>query len=380
MYSVFPFQEVEKNSRIIIYGAGIAGRNFLKQVRTLHYCEVLCLIDRNYDKVTCPDIEVKSIDDISEYQYDYIVISVLNLSTKMMIKEELLGRGIPQEKIVASPTPELEWEDNNSLIDVFRGLLYANNTPLLEYMYGGFQHDIISKVQRSINTAFLHQKTFGGFKNAHNGKSMVMIGAGPTVKDFQPIPDAVYVGLNRAFLLDKVTFDYLFSIDKAGIADYYEGFFNYRRGSCTKFIGDQNLGAGFQIPEGLLTGEDIRRYKTTAGYLPNRCTLDIASEPLGNYESVSLQAMQFMLYTNPARIYLVGIDCSTSSKGHFTGKIYDDASRNEDMKKNDEQSVRSWRELKAFADLYYPTVEIISVNPVGLKGIFKDLYQENLYQ
>ena len=30
--------------------------------------------------------------------------------------------------------------------------------------------------------------------------------------------------------------------------------------------------------------------------------------------------------------------------------------------------------MKEFAGLHYPETEIISVNPVGLKGIFKEIY------
>lgn len=30
--------------------------------------------------------------------------------------------------------------------------------------------------------------------------------------------------------------------------------------------------------------------------------------------------------------------------------------------------------MKTFAEVHYPDIEIISLNPVGLKGIFKDMY------
>ena len=36
----------------------------------------------------------------------------------------------------------------------------------------------------------------------------------------------------------------------------------------------------------------------------------------------------------------------------------------------------SYARLKTFADQYYPDTEIISINPVGLKGLFKDIYTE----
>ena len=33
--------------------------------------------------------------------------------------------------------------------------------------------------------------------------------------------------------------------------------------------------------------------------------------------------------------------------------------------------------MKKFAEVYYPETEIISVNPIGLKGLFRDVYTES---
>lgn len=237
---------------------------------------------------------------------------------------------------------------------------------------------IIRGVQRSITASVVNQKAFSEFKNIHNGKNIVLIGAGPTVSYFEPIKDAIYVGCNRAFLLDNVKFDYLFSIDNAGINQYYDKFAAYEGNNCIKFMGDQNLGKNFQIPESYINSlKNARRYKTTAGYLPDKFTLDIDTEPLGNFCTVSLQALQFILYTNPKRIYLVGIDCTVATQGHFTGATYDNSLRNESAKKNDENAVKYYKQLKRFAEIYYPDTEIISINPVGLKGMFKDEYTQS---
>ena len=35
-----------------------------------------------------------------------------------------------------------------------------------------------------------------------------------------------------------------------------------------------------------------------------------------------------------------------------------------------------WKEIKEFADIYYPDTKIIVINPVGLKGVFTDIYQK----
>lgn len=245
-------------------------------------------------------------------------------------------------------------------------------------LLNGTRVRIIQDVQRSINTALLHQKTFPPFKNKYQGATMVLVGAGPTVNKFTPLPNAVYVGCNRAFLLDKIKFDYLFSIDKVGIDQYYEDFLAYTGNNCIKFIGDQNKGKDFQIPESyVLKLGNIKRYKTVSGYLPDRFPLDIDTEPLGNGASVALQAVQFMLYTNPKKIYIVGIDCTTASKKHFVGKSFNNESRNENSKQVDDYNIMSWQKIKEFAQTYYPETEIISINPVGLKGIFKDIYTDD---
>ena len=78
--------------------------------------------------------------------------------------------------------------------DDVRKLLQANNNRLLH------------GVQRSITTAALHQKTFAGYKNKYQGRTFVLVGAGPTLNYFESINDAIYVGLNRTFLFEKIKF------------------------------------------------------------------------------------------------------------------------------------------------------------------------------
>ena len=230
-------------------------------------------------------------------------------------------------------------------------------------------------VQRIVTTAILHQKTFSEFKNTNKNKNVVLIGGGPTVNAFSPIPNAVYVGLNRAFLYDKVHFNYLFAIDKIGIEKYYDEFIKY---DCTKFIGDQNITKDYQIPQSYgIDDKSVRRYKTTSNCLPNKFAVDIDTEALANSCTVSLQAMQFILFTNPKRIYVVGIDCTAASRQYFVGEGYDTSTRGENLKNNDRMQVTDWKRLKNFVAMYFPETEIYIVNPIGLKGIFKDVYTKS---
>ena len=107
---------------------------------------------------------------------------------------------------------------------------------------------------------------------------------------------------------------------------------------------------------------NAERYYVDAPFYRKHFTRDIANEPLGDSYSIVFPAMQFILWTNPKRIYIVGCDCNTS--GHFN------------LQKNNlntEKVIDGWIKMKEFARIHYPDTEIISVNPKGLKGLFKDI-------
>ena len=59
-------------------------------------------------------------------------------------------------------------------------------------------------IKRDIDAYSLHSKTFSKYKNMFNGQNVVLVATGPTLKYFVPIQDAVYVGVNSAFLYDKI--------------------------------------------------------------------------------------------------------------------------------------------------------------------------------
>lgn len=100
----------------------------------------------------------------------------------------------------------------------------------------------------------------------------------------------------------------------------------------------------------------------------NNLIYDITSLPLQCFGSVVFAALQFIFWTNPKRIYLVG--CDVSESGHFNQKNNTlDCSRVK----------LGWLKVKEFRDIYYPKTEIISINPVGLVGIFKDIYSKDGY-
>ena len=105
---------------------------------------------------------------------------------------------------------------------------------------------------------------------------------------------------------------------------------------------------------------------------------DIDKMAIGNMPNIALSAMQIALFTNPSTLFIVGCD---ASQGHFVqpeSLSGDRVKKHEtDIKKSvsGDMTIKKWMEVKEFADAFYPDTEIVSVNPVGLKGLFKDVYQ-----
>lgn len=242
--------------------------------------------------------------------------------------------------------------------------------------------EISKVVSRYQAVQYFNSRAFAEFKGAFAGRDIVIVAAGPSVNEFIPIENAVYIGMNRSCMLKNVKFDFLFAIDLLGINSFMDEFKNYVGNNCIKFIGEQFEGKNRDIPESFfLSLKNARKYKTdifldTQGKIP----VDIDCLPLWNGNSVAHQVLQFALFTNPKRIFLVGCDCSGIKGGHFVAGRNDEnmaRSFSDDFWKfNREYLIQGWQKLKDFAEIYYPDTEIISVNPVGLRGMFKDLDQK----
>ena len=218
----------------------------------------------------------------------------------------------------------------------------------------------------------LHDKVFTKFKNKHQGQDIVIVATGPTLNDFIPIKDAVYIGVNRAFSASNVTLDYLFMQDYIAVSKYIEESFPYKNESLIRFYGIEpckNIDH-FMIPESIALRHQALRYYVHSTFsdtpdLPDTFAYDLSCEELYGKGTTVFAALQFALWTNPKRIYLVGCDCSNA--GHFDVK---------DSSQSCVHLIEHYHLFKKFVNDYYPETEIISVNPVGLKGVFKDLYQK----
>lgn len=96
---VFPYHVLEKSKKVILYGAGKIGRAYHAQLVESGFCEELTWVDKEYKKYTATGLKVESPDLIEQKEFDYVFVSIKNKETQDKITEELVGKGVPTEKI-----------------------------------------------------------------------------------------------------------------------------------------------------------------------------------------------------------------------------------------------------------------------------------------
>lgn len=262
------------------------------------------------------------------------------------------------------------------MIKSFENLIKNMRSRISKSLYSAVREEIrgdITITYSIVNAMIEMQKTFSKYKNANAGKDVVIIATGPSLDEFKPIENAVYIGMNKCVLYDKVKFDYIFMQDYGAVADYIEEITKDRFKDTRRFYGIMPQGyyneifqRGAEIPESIAIRHNAERYYVPIGWseeFQRVYPLDISSQIMAIGGSVVSAAFQFALYTNPKRIYLAGCDVSG---GHFGG---------DKMPSSDQTDMVFWSDRKRFAEIWYPETEIISINPRGLKGMFKDMYQ-----
>lgn len=98
-YYLFPFHLVPKNSKIILYGAGLVGKAYYYCIKNKKYVSLVAWVDKNYSALKLEE-EIESPDVISQKVFDYIVIAINNEKIAMEIKQEMRKKGISENKII----------------------------------------------------------------------------------------------------------------------------------------------------------------------------------------------------------------------------------------------------------------------------------------
>ena len=101
---LFPFELIEKDATVIIYGGGQMGFHYLKQCIITGYCNVIAIIDKKWEsyqsKYSDFKIPIYSVERVADLKYDNIVIAMKNKNHIDEALNELSQIQIPKEKIV----------------------------------------------------------------------------------------------------------------------------------------------------------------------------------------------------------------------------------------------------------------------------------------
>ena len=97
---LFPFARCDKGCTVLLYGAGMVGRDYVRCLEKSKFAKKIIWADKNYKKLQDIGLNVISIDDALQQYFNYIVIAIENETTAKLIMEDFLIQGIAKEKLI----------------------------------------------------------------------------------------------------------------------------------------------------------------------------------------------------------------------------------------------------------------------------------------
>lgn len=342
-------------------------KNFL-----LKCCETLC--DDGLLILTCPnfdgfDLKIlgKASDNVYHEHLNYFNpnsislllektgFDTLEILTPGVLDAEIVRKKIISNKYFVDGQPFIEdvlinkWE---SVGDAFQSFLAQNKMSSNLW--------VVARKKSKITEASNYNKEFEIYKNIHKGKSGILLATGQTIKDYSPIVEdgAIKVGVNSIYEHKELlnTLDYYF------FGSNYEA--NSHRKECVDNIDKKTKKFASTYRNGGVTrfGNIIPEHAREIDAMPFDCGMNSFVSDISNNRilghSIVFPALQFLLYTGVDKIYVVGCDVKD-----FYGED------------NTKQLKELWDKFKIWVVKAYPYVDIIIVNPVGLKGMFINLFQ-----
>lgn len=100
---LFPFELIEKGSRVIIYGAGKVGTSYRESLLKSGYAKLQRWVDQNYEELDAKGYTIDSPDVLCNEETDYVVIAMKNREVTAEVKVFLEKLGIEESKVIWKP-------------------------------------------------------------------------------------------------------------------------------------------------------------------------------------------------------------------------------------------------------------------------------------
>lgn len=101
---LFPYQSIKKGSRVAIYGAGLVGQDYMRQIKETGYCNIAFVADANYANLIperCFGFELAAPEIFqSRNDFEYIVLATVNKENQDGMIQVLENANISKEKMI----------------------------------------------------------------------------------------------------------------------------------------------------------------------------------------------------------------------------------------------------------------------------------------
>lgn len=98
----FADADLLQGKNVIIYGAGMVGKDYYAQISRYSRCNIIAWADTYPEKYNYPYIHLYGMNDLQTLDFDILVIAIKEEETAKSIQEELMLKGIDESKIIWS--------------------------------------------------------------------------------------------------------------------------------------------------------------------------------------------------------------------------------------------------------------------------------------
>lgn len=97
---LFPFINLLDGKRIALYGAGVVGKHYWRQIHRLDACSVVLWVDEDWRTFQREGLDVTEVEALGGVAFDFLVIAALEEEQAVKIRSELVLQEIPESKII----------------------------------------------------------------------------------------------------------------------------------------------------------------------------------------------------------------------------------------------------------------------------------------
>lgn len=98
--TLFPFDKVNFNQNLVIYGAGTFGQHICKNIIDTKKYNITAWIDEKYKHYSKLNLPVTGFDGIKNVEYDSVLIALIDEDNSDQARSKLMSRGVFSNKII----------------------------------------------------------------------------------------------------------------------------------------------------------------------------------------------------------------------------------------------------------------------------------------